>query len=704
MSEILEIITQTIKNNVDKLAFKGEVFFKKGNQLNSYSLDKDIGRHVYNKLLNETNSAYEGDEDLLDTDHNLLLVFILESYEDQGNFWRLKELNNYFASIILEEGIISTWSEENISENSKKRGQSILFWEEIDLIELFHNEDSNHFFRFYYKNEANHYDLYAPGVWTEDPDTYEILCYLFNEIIEYKKKEKFNLINKEVDLKSKIEKLIDNENYKEALEELDNFSSIYDVDNLNDDNSAYYFQKKSLSLFYLGQVDKAILTIEKHIKGCDEAGLPSPNSHKIKGKFLLDKKDYKSALNCLAYSEENFVTDVNKSKLKSLKHATYIKLKDTFLDISYDQRKLIFVGEDIYATQSDDIVILKKNDIPPNINFPIGHPHVNQVYSCHPHKQNFYLPIKSYSDELFLDRINEFCYLLQCLGATKLDISSNKSKLTDQKLKSKKEIDVNIDGKINKAKANYKGEKAENSLADLESKIAKKQVFNPVKAPFVPSNLVWYHSDLNWQRLVDQRLNGSIITHTELMSSSQSENISSYELTQIDVELKLLLPKIGVKYNSEDEISSSSINKHEWLVTVEFEDVSKLTQLDQNSENILPISGNSTNEQSDLNLEKYKKDVLFMIEDDGVIDDYERKFLDRKIKKYGLKEVDARVIENELLTLNYSENELKYIEELKEMLEDGKISNVERKLLNRIALKFKVNDESQRKIDSLYIF
>ena len=54
-----------------------------------------------------------------------------------------------------------------------------------------------------------------------------------------------------------------------------------------------------------------------------------------------------------------------------------------------------------------------------------------------------------------------------------------------------------------------------------------------------------------------------------------------------------------------------------------------------------------------------------MIEDDGVIDDMERNILNRKIKKYGISKEDALTIENELLTSNYAENELNYIQELK---------------------------------------
>lgn len=298
-----------------------------------------------------------------------------------------------------------------------------------------------------------------------------------------------------------------------------------------------------------------------------------------------------------------------------------------------------------------------------------------------------------------MDRINEFSYLLQCMGATKLEISSSKSDSSDIKASSKNQVDANIDYKINSAKVNYKGESTENTLIDGKLKIAKKQIFKPNKAPYIPSNLVWYHSDLNWQRLVDQRLNGSIITHSEMISSSQSENISSHELKKIDAELKLLLPKIGVSYSSENEITTSSIKTHEWIVTVEFEDVNNLS-LSKAVEIKLDISNSSS--EYDLKLERYKEDVLLMIEDDGVIDEMERNILNRKIKKYGLSEEDAKAVESDLITSSYSESERNYIQELKEFLEDGGINDIERKILDRYALKFGIDKEKQREIDNAF--
>lgn len=68
---------------------------------------------------------------------------------------------------------------------------------------------------------------------------------------------------------------------------------------------------------------------------------------------------------------------------------------------------------------------------------------------------------------------------------------------------------------------------------------------------------------------------------------------------------KLWKPVIRLKINM------TSIKKHDWLVTVEFEDVKKLSQYEDKPELNSPRNTDSINEEYNLNIEKYKEDVLF---------------------------------------------------------------------------------------------
>lgn len=698
MSEILHIINENLgPENFNEKSFTGNVFFQHENGLN-------MERSIYNRLLNKYNVAFDLEEgDVLTINDDLLLVFVNEIFEDNsGSLFRM-DRNYYLSAIILDWGILSIWSEETEGSDKKPDGVFALPWKDIDYVELFENTEGGFIFRFYEKNKAEHSDLLSNRFGTSSLVASNKILNIFNEIIEYKKNITDQADDEYFQLKSKIAQFSNEEKYKEALVELENFGDLYNINDFTLDCTQFYYWWKTQSLLDLKETEEALATIEYYIKKCEEIRDFWAYSYALKGKTLLEKKDYFSATNFLAYSEEKFEEEDQKRISRNLKEESYSKLKNVFLEIPFSQRKLIFIGEDICSTKSGTMVILKNNDLPLNINFPIGHPHLNEVYTCHPHKRNFYLPLKDYSEELFMDRINEFSYLLQCLGATKLEISSSKSNSSDQRTFSKNDIDAKIDYKINSAKVDYKGETTENTLIDGKLKIAKKQIFKPTKAPYIPPNLVWYYSDLNWQRLVDQRLNGSIMTHSEVISSSQSENISSHELKQVDAELRLLLPKIGVSYNSENEISTSSLKTHDWLVSVEFEDVDKLLLLENKSESTKLQRINTNLDEYTSNLERYKEDVLLMIEDDGVIDEMERNILNRKIKKYGLSEEDAKAIENDLATSHYSENELKYIHELKDFLEDGTINELERKILDRYALKFGLEKSKQLEIDNIFI-
>ena len=683
MSAVRRIIDKTLSKNIAKTDFDGKVYFYH---------DK-IDSITYNKLLKEY-KPHLGKNLKTVFESEILLALLLE--EEDNTFDETSYL--HISTLFFDIGFLHLDSlyEDETEVNVVFK---IIYWDEIEFVQKV-GTDEKAKFRFYFKDSTDYTEISIYNFNIKEFKSVEILLNLFNKIIEYKNNPIDDSIEEHSVLKEEILNFFNNGNYEKALVKLENFKKICNVDDVYTDNYFFYYYGKTRSLIELNQLENALETIDIYLN--KNIGEINPDAYLIKGEILYKTNKFISAVNCLAISEENYSDDEYKRDANKLKEKSYSKLKEIFLDVPYSERKLIFIGEQVYSTKTNDIIVLKKNDIPANIIFPIGHPHVHQVYTCHPHKQNLYLPLKDYSEELFLDRINEFSYLLQCLGAKSLEISSSKSNSSDQRATYSTEVDAKMDYKINSASVNYKGENTANTLVDGKLKITKKQVFKPSKAPFVPANLLWYHSDLNWQRLVDQRLNGNIMAHSELISSSQSENISSYELKQIDAELKLLLPKIGVSYNSDNDISSSSRNTHEWILTVEFEDVDKLITGNHTEPELLKDL-NEKNQNFNSKLEKYREDVLIMIEDDGVIDDMERNILNRKIKKYGISKEDAIVIENELLTTGYAENELNYIQELKEFLEDGGIGETERKILDRYALKFGIEKSKQMDIDKIFI-
>ncbi|MBP1839895.1 tetratricopeptide repeat protein [Formosa algae] len=658
MRKILQIINKNLgPDGFSDQEFKGSVYFQGENGL-------DIDKSEYIRLLDYFNNALKTSGGSVTPNDDLLVVFKHELSKIKDVNSVKTESNYYRSTIILDSGLMALCHEEN-SAVSKAVDLILSFsWDTIDAVELMENtsEDVFHFFRFHVKNHSGHHDININRFGTDSLSASQKILTMLMEIIEYKN----TTINQHAELQSKIEKLFNEEDYEAGVEALDEFRKFYNINDLDLDDSSFYFFNKTFGLRSMGRLDEALVTIDEYIKLYEERGEIESYTYELKGELLFKQKKYVPAINCFAISEENYENQGYKKGVKAKKEEVYAKLKKKFLKVPYTERQLVFVTEDIYATRLNNLVVLKKNSLPSHIKFLEGHPLCNEVYIGHPHKQDFYLPLRSYTEILFLERVEEFVYLLQGLGATHL-----------------------------------KASKGPNNEVDL--KIEKEQDFNPTQAPYIPNSLVWYHSEVNWQQLVDERINKSVVTYSEIISSLQTAQLSSQNITDLNAELKHLLPKAGVKVSKKHTFSKADFKVLEWMFKVDFEDSSKLPE-PPNSEAQSGLShSDSQSDVYQLNLEKYEEEVLFMIEDDGKIDVSERKILNRKIKKLGLTKADALAIEDKVLVSNYSENEKQYIEELKDMVEDGKISEKERKILNRYALKFNVSPKTQKEIDAKFI-
>jgi len=97
-----------------------------------------------------------------------------------------------------------------------------------------------------------------------------------------------------------------------------------------------------------------------------------------------------------------------------------------------------------------------------------------------------------------------------------------------------------------------------------------------------------------------------------------------------------------------------------------------------------------------------------MLEDDGIIDDDERKILERKRTKYNITKERGIELENENIGkfnfLNLTTEEKEYIEEIKFFLEDdNEISEIERRMLDRLKVKLKISNERAFELESIII-
>ncbi|ATA93067.1 hypothetical protein CGC54_01245 [Capnocytophaga canimorsus] len=342
----------------------------------------------------------------------------------------------------------------------------------------------------------------------------------------------------------------------------------------------------------------------------------------------------------------------------------------------------------------------------PKIHFPITHPKIDHTYVCHPYKTDSYLPIENYDYELLNDRINEYCYLLQCLGATSITIENSRGESTDNQTYSNTKLEGEASLRVNSVKFNSENDNRVGDSSKSTLKIGRNQSFNPTKKPFVPENLVWLANEIGWQRLIDQRMSGNILEHSEFMSSIQSQVLTNSEISDINAELSTLFAtiKVGRRKESEQKIETNS--EVEWKINVVFKPMEAFDEVVavtvEEKKQLKQISQNSLSDEE----QQYFEEVKFMLEDDAIIDDKERVGLDEMCKMLKISSERAKELEEKAIAQihTFTESELKYIEEIKFMLEDdGTIDIQEQQMLEEMRKTLSISVERTKQLENIVI-
>lgn len=95
--------------------------------------------------------------------------------------------------------------------------------------------------------------------------------------------------------------------------------------------------------------------------------------------------------------------------------------------------------------------------------------------------------------------------------------------------------------------------------------------------------------------------------------------------------------------------------------------------------------------------QEYLEEIRACLDNDGEISSRERRLLDRLRKTLGITEVRAKELEASVNDM--SDDEKEYQEELKACLEDGTISDRERRLLDRLRKSLGISEERAKAIE-----
>lgn len=446
-------------------------------------------------------------------------------------------------------------------------------------------------------------------------------------------------------------------------------------------------------------LQEALTEIEKTIDHCKDHE-ECWKLHKYKGHILelMGKiTDSRNAyMKSLAEAPEEQKYELQNRTTK-LEEANADLWDNYILRVPYKERKYIMLVEDskIKKCAVSGITIFNSSNVPNCINFYDNMPLNNELYVGHPYNPSVYIPYNQAEDILFQDKIQEFCYILQQLGAEEITITSLKGRKINETNNKKEELEVAANaGRFGNASLNI--DSSTSNLMDRTSheQYDVKYVYDPIDMPEIPSETFWYQNQPKWQRLVQSRIDGNTLEYTECISSKLTFFTSSSEKEDIKAKLKVLMANIEGRSYEEEEKQLKEETETIWRVSVKFRS-KKLLQEKSQSRNT--ISSTLTDKEKE-----FLNEVRFCIEDDGIIDNSEQIFLNKTREKLGLTEERAKELQESLLKPQFTENEKEYINALSELMIDGQIPESAQRIVERFRNLYEIDEQRANEIEKKY--
>lgn len=398
--------------------------------------------------------------------------------------------------------------------------------------------------------------------------------------------------------------------------------------------------------------------------------------------YLLDYFDYYHKK--LWEDLRNIDADTTLSEdIKNEKRNFYSKLAEEqkfYNTYNHINRQFIFIARDISGCIDENNIIrwvFTSDCIPKCLTFPNNHPQQNTLYVAHPAKKGYYLPYDGADEVLFKEKLDEFFRLVQCLGATEISYKSIDGKEVSSKDSHSRGANAGINAKGAEVQSDVFRKSQSGKENNRTSSLNYTWNLDPKNKPYCPNDLPWLEIDDSWKLFVRQRLEGNVLSYTKRMSSFETINLSHQLALDIKASFSSMMAKVSGNYNSNDDITFSHTNNSELEITVLFRSIDDFNDNDArrvNNKDTLILSDN----------EKKYLDEVKMILADGEIGNREKKLLERKRDKLNISAQRADEIEKSCKA-QLSDEEIEYLNTYKDLAKDGIISDTERRLLDREA-------------------
>lgn len=374
---------------------------------------------------------------------------------------------------------------------------------------------------------------------------------------------------------------------------------------------------------------------------------------------------------------ENVLSDFNIANSDYVEH---------FLEIPYQERKVLFVTDGYSTLEQNSIAVLHINELD-NLTFPIGHPMVNQLYVAHPLIQNHYIPFENYEVELIQDRVREFCSLMEGMGATSITVGYQQFNVSESESYANTNALAAVGMKFYSAQASVNQQETNKFMQSLGQSLNLHQTYNPFQQPFIPDNLIWYPQEPTWQRLVEQRLRGSITSHTESIETNKTQVINNDSLSEIQAELQVLLSNANLEISTS---TSETLKQHDNVVLQIHVEFAPLWSLGQTEYQEIPSQESELTENEQEYLEMFQEAI---VDGNGQITNSARNLLGKYASSLGITTHRATQLEQMYLP-SFTTEEKEFIEEVRTVIdEDGELTNMSIRLLHKLATKLGISEQ-----------
>lgn len=353
-------------------------------------------------------------------------------------------------------------------------------------------------------------------------------------------------------------------------------SSELNEDDIDDETIAIIHDTLAVVHYMQNNKQEALNQINQSLELYDD-----DNSRALKGVILGGGRNsfdsYKALRELIHYRQTEYESPYfTKDDFRTKFEDTQSSYVSHFLEIPQQQRRFVYLVsgnlDDKLTQLPEELYVLPIGFLPTEMHFE-GAPTEQTLYVCHPYKPNLYIPYDRYELELFRDELKEFCWVMECLGAKRIDFIDAQSETSH--LNSQEENNIHGEGGYKgkgSGKLDYNSEYGNELDENTKELLKDGKTFDlsPYTLPYIPKDVVWYQHKQEWQRNCTSRFEGRLREYDFTISTVSSETLSESKRQKLETEINVMLVELSAGAEHKESMQLKKAEAHSTKCHVEF--------------------------------------------------------------------------------------------------------------------------------------